>query len=86
LLPPALARPEESTLSTTLLRIALTPLALIARTVFKYWTVVAIIGETEMRWRASSHYVAGLGVKTIAAALTEGEPLTQSFPGLTKVG
>jgi len=65
------------------LGIALLPLSLLVRVAFRRWTVDAVVGSEERRWRARTRASAGEGVKAIADALSRGESLDQQFPGLT---
>ena len=65
------------------LGIVLLPLSLLFRVAFRRWTVEAIVGSDERRWRARTRASAGEGVKEIADALSRGESLDREFPGLT---
>jgi hypothetical protein len=65
------------------LGIVLVPLSLIFRVAFRHWTVDAVVGSEERRWRARSRGLAGKGVEAVADALSRGESLDQAFPGLT---
>jgi hypothetical protein len=64
------------------LGIALVPLSLLFRVALRRWTVEAVVGSEERRWRARTRASAGEGVKAIADALSRGESLEQQFPGL----
>jgi hypothetical protein len=64
------------------LGIALVPLSLLFRVAFRRWTVDAVVGSEERRWRARTRASAGEGVHAIADALSRGDPLDQQFPGL----
>jgi hypothetical protein len=68
------------------LGIVLVPLSLIFRIAFRHWTVDAVVGSDERRWRARSRGAAGKGVHAVADALSRGESLDQQFPGLEPAG
>ena len=64
------------------LGIALLPLSMLFRVAFRRWTVDAVVGSEDRRWRARTRASAGEGVRAVADALSRGESLDQSFPGL----
>jgi hypothetical protein len=66
-----------------LVGVVLLPFAVLARIVFRRWTVEATESATTMRWKAKTWAGAGAGVEAVAGALDKGESLQGPFPGLT---
>jgi hypothetical protein len=63
--------------------VVLLPFAVLARMIFRRWTVEAAESDTTMRWKAKTWGGAGAGVEAVAGALDRGESLQGPLPGLT---